>query len=81
MVLTARTLGTHVPAPLLPEVLEKAVDLPVPPDYDDSTPSSTVSSSSTAQKDNTAQSGEKKVPKWLKLGLSKFPAAHLDYGV
>ncbi|KAF4597416.1 hypothetical protein EYR40_007868 [Pleurotus pulmonarius] len=63
--------GTHVPAPLLPEVLDKAVDLPVPPDYDDSTPGSVTSSPSTARKSDAAQIGEKKIPKWLKLGLKK----------
>ncbi|KAF4596438.1 hypothetical protein EYR38_007825 [Pleurotus pulmonarius] len=81
ILLTARTLGTHVPAPLLPEVLDKAVDLPVPPDYDDSTPGSVTSSPSTARKSDAAQIGEKKIPKWLKLGLSKFPAIHLGYRV
>lgn len=63
--------GIHVPAPLLSEVLEKAVDLPLPPDYDDGTPSTVASSSSTTSRSDASQTGEKKIPKWLKLGLKK----------
>ncbi|KAK0480268.1 hypothetical protein IW261DRAFT_1477046 [Armillaria novae-zelandiae] len=54
--------GSHVPAPLITNVLSQAVDLPRPPEVPDAVP----------RKESTskipASSGEKKVPKWLKLG-------------
>ncbi|KAG5635782.1 hypothetical protein H0H81_010142, partial [Sphagnurus paluster] len=62
--------GSNVPAPLQPMILAQAVDLPAPPDYETLNSSSTSPApksgpSSTAPTSN----GEKKIPKWLKLGL------------
>ncbi|KAJ7037759.1 hypothetical protein C8F04DRAFT_1091447 [Mycena alexandri] len=67
----ARTLnGSDMPAPLAPEVLSQAIDLPVPPPSDASSPSSAPSASS-SQSAPSSSSTEKKIPKWLKLGLKK----------
>jgi len=55
-----RLNDVHITAPLLPEVLAKAVDLPIP--VVSETPA--VTSSSSASK----RLGEKKIPKWLKMG-------------
>ncbi|TFY83024.1 hypothetical protein EWM64_g980 [Hericium alpestre] len=65
--------GTEYPAPLAPSFLERAEDLPAPISYDaprQQSPSES-SSSSTANKPASTSGttgGEKKVPKWLKLG-------------
>jgi len=65
----ARALnGSGVSAPLAPEILSQAIDLPVPPSADALQPTS--SSSKVASK-NVLQSVEKKIPKWMKLGLKK----------
>ncbi|KAJ7698458.1 hypothetical protein B0H16DRAFT_1645067 [Mycena metata] len=67
----ARALnGSDMPAPLAPEVLSQAIDLPVPPPSDAPSPSSAPSASS-SQRAQSSSSTEKKIPKWLKLGLKK----------
>ncbi|KDQ59206.1 hypothetical protein JAAARDRAFT_33943 [Jaapia argillacea MUCL 33604] len=64
---------SSLPAPLLPSILSQSQDLPPPPDFDVESPppsqSSTASGSSSAKTATT--SGEKKIPKWLKLGQKK----------
>ncbi|CAD6913270.1 unnamed protein product [Tilletia controversa] len=61
------------PAPLKPELLNDAQDIPPPPSFDEpsssQTPSSS-SSSSTAQGDG-AKKDPKAMPKWLKAGFKK----------
>jgi len=52
----------HVTAPLLPEVLAQAVDLPIPPDPERS------AQSSSANPQSNLLSGAKKIPKWFKIG-------------
>ncbi|KAG6880300.1 hypothetical protein C0992_000077 [Termitomyces sp. T32_za158] len=59
--------GSNVPAPLHPDVLAQAVDLPTPPSFDNSLPSSLGSSSN-----SVSNPLGKKMPKWLKMGLSKL---------
>ncbi|KIK62363.1 hypothetical protein GYMLUDRAFT_41782 [Collybiopsis luxurians FD-317 M1] len=58
--------GSNVPAPLAAEVMALAESLPAPPAQADDKPSE----SSTKKVGNILQAavGEKKVPKWLKLG-------------
>ncbi|KAH0587324.1 hypothetical protein H2248_006124 [Termitomyces sp. 'cryptogamus'] len=62
--------GSHVPAPLLPDLLAQAVDLPAPPNFDSSLPSG-PEKSSVSVSSPTSSSIEKKIPKWLKMGLKK----------
>ncbi|VDC07220.1 unnamed protein product [Peniophora sp. CBMAI 1063] len=57
-----------VPAPLAPEVLSTAIDLPSPPDYDKKDQSSSSSSSRPKTGGALLSSGDKKIPKWLKIG-------------
>jgi len=54
----------HVTAPLLPEILAQAVDLPIPVDSEGPTQAPSATSSLSVPK----LLGEKKIPKWLKLG-------------
>ncbi|KAJ7163053.1 hypothetical protein C8R46DRAFT_1102301 [Mycena filopes] len=61
--------GSDIPAPLAPQVLSQAIDLPIPPS-DVSVPSSAPSGSG-SQSAQASSSTEKKIPKWLKLGLKK----------
>lgn len=61
--------GTTVPAPLAPEVLALAQDLPAPPPELFSNPPEKEKTSKTLGKTlGSITSGEKKIPKWLKLG-------------
>ncbi|KAK0223020.1 hypothetical protein IW262DRAFT_1458036 [Armillaria fumosa] len=60
--------GSHVPAPLIAKVLSQAVDLPRPPEVPDTVPSK----ESTSKIPASSSSGEKKVPKWLKLGSTSL---------
>lgn len=53
----------HITAPLLPEVLSQAIDLPIPVISEKPQISSESSSSSVSK-----LLGEKKIPKWLKMG-------------
>ena len=82
--------GSDLPAPLASVVLEHAVDLPAPSDFDgnqkkeEAPPPSTVSASSSNRARDTA--GEDvKIPKWLKLGSSEFlsmrrlPCLHCNF--
>jgi len=54
----------HITAPLLPEILAQAIDLPVPVESEGPTQTSSVTSSFSGPK----LLGEKKIPKWLKMG-------------
>ncbi|KAJ7610237.1 hypothetical protein DFH06DRAFT_173901 [Mycena polygramma] len=59
--------GSTVTAPLAPEVLLQAIDLPAPPSADvPSTPSGSGTDARTG-----SNPIEKKIPKWLKMGLRK----------
>ncbi|KAK0235692.1 hypothetical protein EDD85DRAFT_791147 [Armillaria nabsnona] len=58
--------GSHIPAPLITNVLSQAVDLPRPPEVSDTVPSKEPTSKIPAS--SSSSSGGKKVPKWLKLG-------------
>jgi len=65
----ARALnGSNVPAPLEAEVLSQAIDLPMTPAIE-APPSVDPGSSSDLK--SAATSLEKKIPKWLKMGLKK----------
>lgn len=70
-----RMTESNVPAPLASAVLSQAVDLPPPPNYDAESSISQSSASLPAPMPSTSAvpSGEKKIPKWLKLGLSTSP--------
>ncbi|KAE8221285.1 hypothetical protein CF319_g5326 [Tilletia indica] len=68
----AMNSNTH-PAPLKPELLDDAQDIPAPPSFDApaaSNTSSSSSSASTAQGDGTKKD-PKALPKWLKAGFKK----------
>jgi len=54
----------HITAPLLPEILAQAVDLPIPVDSERPTQASSATSPFSVPK----ILGEKKIPKWLKMG-------------
>ncbi|KAI3604832.1 alveolar soft part sarcoma chromosome candidate 1-like [Moniliophthora roreri] len=60
--------GTTVPAPLAPEVLAVAEDLPAPPPEIAPQPEKVESKAKVLASAFTSGSGEKKIPKWLKLG-------------
>ncbi|KAI0027402.1 hypothetical protein K488DRAFT_25221, partial [Vararia minispora EC-137] len=58
-----------VGAPLAPEVLATAIDLPAPPDFDGSSDARGGSSGARPRTGGFAPTaGDKKVPKWLKIG-------------
>ncbi|KZV62778.1 hypothetical protein PENSPDRAFT_238447 [Peniophora sp. CONT] len=59
-----------VSAPLAPEVLTTAVDLPSPPDYDKKDGPSSSSSSRPKTGGSSLSTGDKKIPKWLKIGIT-----------
>jgi len=59
--------GSNVPAPLLPSIMTQATDLPSPPSFDVS-PQQRPSRSGPKPPVSTS---EKKIPKWLKVGLKK----------
>ncbi|KAJ2929362.1 hypothetical protein H1R20_g7732, partial [Candolleomyces eurysporus] len=59
----------QAPAPLLPSILEQAIDLPVPAPPPESQPTPQAGSSRQTLSTSTIQTNsEKKIPKWLKLG-------------
>ena len=61
------SLDANITAPLLPQVLAQAIDLPIPPDPErPSGQSSPAAQPSGASK--LLSRGEKKNPKWFKLG-------------
>ncbi|KAG6911691.1 hypothetical protein DXG01_007941 [Tephrocybe rancida] len=62
--------GSDVPAPLQASILAQAIDLPTPPTIDGSVPSGQASSPGPSS-GTVSLSGEKKIPKWLKMGLKK----------
>ncbi|TFY52215.1 hypothetical protein EVG20_g10651 [Dentipellis fragilis] len=61
------------PAPLAESVIEHAEDLPTPPDFDNPNQQQPASkpSTSSSSKPSTTATGEKKIPKWLKLAGGK----------
>jgi len=59
---------SDVPAPLMPSIMAQATDLPSPPSFDASAPQQPDNSPSKA---SGSQIGDKKIPKWLKVGLKK----------
>jgi len=59
--------------PLLEELLAQQVDLPPPPSFDQAAPIDDGKGKVAAQ--NSTGSGEKKIPKWLKMG-----SAHCLFG-
>ena len=65
-------LDPTVPAPLAPEVLSTAVDLPSPPDYDKKDQSSSSSSARPKMGGASLSAGDKKIPKWLKIGSAFY---------
>lgn len=58
----------NIPAPLAPEVLALSEDLPVPPVAEETAPGPSSSASKVSSASAQVASGEKKIPKWLKLG-------------
>lgn len=66
-----------LPAPLAPELLSAAVDLPAPPSFEQPSAAAAGASSSASSSGQASATTEKKVPKWLKLGseFADFSAA------
>ncbi|KAJ6530335.1 hypothetical protein B0H10DRAFT_1862007, partial [Mycena sp. CBHHK59/15] len=62
--------GSNISAPLAPEIVAQAIDLPAPPQHDAS-PSRSPGSASSSSSGSIAANIEKKMPKWLKMGLSE----------
>lgn len=63
---------SDTPAPLLPSMISRAIDLPKPPDFNSASSASVTSSSASKPADKSSSSTSKsKVPKWLKLGQKK----------
>jgi len=60
--------GSSVSAPLRPDILSQAIDLPAPPVSDVSSSKPSGSGSDLKSAVNTL---EKKIPKWMKMGLKK----------
>jgi tether containing UBX domain for GLUT4 len=58
---------SDIPAPLMPSIMAHATDLPLPPNFGDGTSKLTQDTPPSEPK----QSAERKVPKWLKVGLKK----------
>ena len=78
---TVLPLDVTVPAPLAPEVLALAEDLPVPPNYDADAASgkSTPGAGKTVGSSSGSGSGKRTaMPKWLKLGPSKLSTSHAN---
>ncbi|KAH8981593.1 hypothetical protein EDB86DRAFT_3051381 [Lactarius hatsudake] len=65
---------SDLPAPLASAVLERAVELPTPPSFDERNRKNDEPSSSAAAGSSKGRDlgGEVKIPKWLKLGSSAF---------
>jgi len=62
--------SSNVPAPLLSSIMAQAIDLPSPPSFDAS-PEQQPSRSGSKPPASNSQTSEKKIPKWLKVGLKK----------
>jgi len=60
-----------VTAPLDPIILAQAVDLPIPPPIQDVVPTPTPQNAPAKPSGSSSGTGEKKIPKWLKVGLKK----------
>lgn len=71
-----RTLDSHVPAPLAPEVTSQAVDLPTPSH-------SVVIESNNVNVESVPSTGtksvERKIPRWLKLAQSRCDMQAICY--
>lgn len=63
--------ASNVTAPLVSSILSKAIDLPAPPQYNVSSTSERQTSSASASSSTVSNDGQKKIPKWLKMGLKK----------
>jgi len=61
---------SDVPAPLMPSIMAQATDLPSPPSFDDTILHQSVTSP-LASSGPRSQTGQKKIPKWLKVGQKK----------
>lgn len=70
--LTNGVTDPTISAPLAPEVLTTAVDLPSPPDYDKKEQTSSASSSRPKTSGASSSTGDKKIPKWLKIGSAHY---------
>jgi tether containing UBX domain for GLUT4 len=64
-------LGIEVPAPLLPSIMTQATDLPLPPAFD-ADPSQQAAETTSKRFGSSSPLDQKKIPKWLKVGLSAF---------
>ena len=73
----AHLLDPGVPPPLDPSVLSVIEDYPTPPSFERDPPPAKASSSSSSMKPHNlfgkSEDGERKLPKWLKLGPSACP--------
>ncbi|KAF7367379.1 Tether containing UBX domain for GLUT4 [Mycena sanguinolenta] len=67
---TTLSAGSTMPAPLRPDILAQAIDLPAPPPVADASSSSSSTPSGSSSSELKA-SLEKKIPKWMKMGLKK----------
>ncbi|KAF5388088.1 hypothetical protein D9615_000246 [Tricholomella constricta] len=63
--------GSSVPAPLHSTILSQAIDLPPPRDYDATSASPSPAPTPALSSNTASNSGERKIPKWLRLGLKK----------
>ncbi|KAJ8586259.1 hypothetical protein M405DRAFT_864735 [Rhizopogon salebrosus TDB-379] len=61
--------GTNVPAPLLPSITARAIELPMPSRLDAEPPKE---KSPTPPTTSSSANTQKKIPKWLKAGLSTW---------
>lgn len=65
------TSGTVLPPPLLPQILQQAVPLPGTAEADRNAANSVSSASATPSRPKIPSTGEKKIPKWFKIGQKK----------
>jgi len=69
-------LDAVVPAPLATTVLSQAVELPVPKPVESPEPAATAKPSSNTKPTSSKAESSMKIPKWLKVGQSKFCIRH-----
>ncbi|KAF9469041.1 hypothetical protein BDZ94DRAFT_1317593 [Collybia nuda] len=63
--------GSDVSAPLRTSILLNAIDLPTPLNHDITSPSEQKVASTSGTSSAAESSGQKKIPKWLKMGIKK----------